>query len=234
LVGFDNAIRLAVRLQFDHAIDNPLINGANSISRIGETETVGKIDRFSENDNRAAEQAARQPAPYPLGLRATFAENSFDTMMIDGNDDNGGFRMGDGEGRTVLDGRQIVAALPLVEDEQVVPFEEIDVFPHEPGMIAPFDRDGAQKGKENLEKPEAKEILLSREIDEQAGGIDDVFGEMSGHPDQKRIIHGFMIRDKEDTTALFGNVYSSSHAGEIEREHEKQETRKPRGNHGDV
>ena len=44
---------------------------------------------------------------------------------------------------TVFDDRKILTAGSLIKDEQIVVFEKIDVFAHQPGIIAPFDRHGA-------------------------------------------------------------------------------------------
>jgi len=230
----ENRAGASVDLQLFHGVDDPLIDGANLLLGVGDIETIGKVDRLAENDDRAAEQVAGQPAPDPRGLGTSLAENPLDPLMIDRDDGDGGFGVGDGKSRAVFDGRQVIAAGTLIEDQQIMPFQEIDVFTHQPGVIATFDRDGPQQRKELLEKPDPKVIFLGGEVDERAGGVDDITGEMRGHPDQKRLIHRLMISHEQDPASLLGNVIPAFYPGEIEREHEKQETDKSGENHGHI
>ena len=69
------------------------------------------------------------------------------------------------------------------EDEEIVAFQKIDVFAHQPGMIAPLDRDGAQESKQGPGKRGAEEILPGGEIHEGEGRVKNICGKKGGDRD---------------------------------------------------
>ena len=130
-------------MQGDDAGDDPLVDGSDALAGFGDPKAFGEINRLAEHDNWAAEDAAGQPAPHSPGFGSAFAENPFDAVMI--HRDNGYRRLSvcDCVGGTVFDDRKVSTAASLIEDEEIVAFQQNDVFAHQPRMIAPFDRDGA-------------------------------------------------------------------------------------------
>ena len=60
--------------------NDPLINGTDALASFGDPKAFGEINRLAEDDDRAAEDAARQPAPQSHGFRSAFAENPFDSF----------------------------------------------------------------------------------------------------------------------------------------------------------
>ena len=102
-----------------------------------------------QHHDRAAEEP-REPAPESPGFWPAFAENPFDAVVVHRDDGYRRLSVCDRVGGTILDDRKVIAAGSLIEDEEIVTFQKIDVFAHHPGMIAPFDRDGAQESKQGL------------------------------------------------------------------------------------
>ena len=142
--------------------------------------------------------------------------------------------MCDRVGGTVFDHRKVITAGSLIENEEIVMFQKLDVFAHQPRMIAPFDRDGAQESKQGLGKPGAEEILSGGEIHEGEGRVKDVLRKIRGYGDEKRIVHGGMIRNEEHPFPAPGNIVPSLHTGKIEGEAEKQKGDEAGGNDGNV
>src|SRR5664279_3661718 len=130
-------------MQGDDAGDNSLVDGSDPLAGFGDPNAFGEINRLAEHDNRPAEDAAGQPAPQSSGFWPTFAENPFDAVMVHRDDRYPRLSVCDHVGGTVLDDRKVIAAGSLIEDKEIVAFQKIDVFAHQPRMIAPFDRDGA-------------------------------------------------------------------------------------------
>jgi hypothetical protein len=130
-------------MQGDDAGDDPLVDGSDALAGFGDPNAFGEINRLAEHDNRAAENAAGQPAPQSSGFWSAFAENPFDAVMVHRDDGYRRLSVCDHVGGTVFDDRKVIATGTLIEDEEVVAFQKIDVFTHQPRMIAPLDRDGA-------------------------------------------------------------------------------------------
>ena len=130
-------------MQGDDAGDDPLVDGRDALAGFGDPKAFGEINRLAEHDNRAAEDAAGQPAPQSCGFWSAFAENPFDALVVNRDDGYRRLSVYDRVGGTVLDRRKVITAGSLIEDEEIVAFQIIDVFTHQPRMIAPFDRDGA-------------------------------------------------------------------------------------------
>ena len=51
------------RLKRNNAGDDPLVNGSDAVAGFGHPKALGEIDWLTEHNNRAAEDAAGQPAP---------------------------------------------------------------------------------------------------------------------------------------------------------------------------
>ena len=128
-------------MQGDDAGDDPLVDGRDALAGFDDPKAFGEIDRPAEHDNRAPEDAAGQPAPEPPGFGSAFAENPFDAVMVHRIDSYRRLTVCDRVSGTVLDDRKVIAAASLIEDEEIVPFQKIDVLAHQPRMIAAFDRD---------------------------------------------------------------------------------------------
>ena len=221
-------------MQGEHGGDDALVDGSYALASFGDPKAFGEINGLAEHDNRAAEDAAGQPAPPSRGFGSAFAEDPFDALVVHRDDGNGRLSLSDGKAWTVFDDRKVVTAGSLIEDEEIVALEKIDVFAHQPGMIAPFDRDGAQQRKQGFGKPGTEEILPGGEIHEGKGRVKNMFRKIGGYGDEKRIVHGGMIRNEEHPFAAPGNIVASTHTGKIEGEPKKQEGDEARGNHGDV
>ena len=101
--------------------------GANP-SLAGDPKAFREINWLAEHHNRAAEDAAGQPAPQPRGFWSAFAENQFDAMMV--HRDDGYWRLSarDRVGGTVFDDGKVITAGSLIEDEEIVTFQKINVF----------------------------------------------------------------------------------------------------------
>ena len=97
-------------MQGDNAGDDPLVDGSYALAGFGDSEAVGEINRLAEYDNRAAEDAAGQPAPQSAGLWSTFAENPFDALMVNRDDGYRRVSVRDRVGGTVFDDRKVITA----------------------------------------------------------------------------------------------------------------------------
>ena len=221
-------------MQGDDARDDPLVDGRDALAGFGDPKAFAEINRLAEHDNRAAEHAPGQPAPQSPGFWSAFAENPFDAVMVHRDDSYRRLSMCDGVGGTVLDDRQVITAGSLIEDEEIVMFQKIGVFAHQPGMPAPFHRNGAQESKKSPGKPSAEEILPGGEIHKREGRVENIFRKIGSYGDEKRIVHGDMIRYEEHPLPALGNIVPSPHAGEIEGEAEEQKGGETGGNHGNV
>jgi hypothetical protein len=85
----------------------------------------------------------------------------------------------------------------LIEDEEIAALQKFDVFAHQPRMIGPFDRDSTQESKQGLREPVTEEILPSCEIYEGKRWVKDILREIGGYTNEKRIIHGRMVRNEK-------------------------------------
>jgi hypothetical protein len=122
----------------------------------------------------------------------------------------------------------------LIEDKEIVAFQKIDVLAHQPRMIAPFHRDGAQESKQGLGKPSAEKILPGGEIQEGKGWVKNMFRKIGGYADEKRIVHRGMIRNEEHTFPAPRNIAPSPHTRKVEGKPEKQKGDEASGNNGNV
>ena len=73
-------------MQGDDAGDDTLVDGRDALAGLRDPKAFGEINRLAEHDNRAAEDAAGQPAPQSSGFWPTFAENPFDAVMVHRDD----------------------------------------------------------------------------------------------------------------------------------------------------
>ena len=228
-VGFDGD-----RLQGDDAGNYRLVDRTNALASSADPKAFGEINWLAKYDKRAAEDAARQPAPHSPGFGSALAENPFDALMVHGDDGYRGLSVSDRISRAIPDHGKVITASALIEDEQIVALQKIYVLAHEPRMIAPFDRDCAQESEQGLGELVTKEILPGGEIHEGEGRVKNVLRKIGSHGDEKRIVHGGMIRNEEHPFPASGNIVASAHAGKIEGEAEKQKGDEADGNHGNV
>jgi hypothetical protein len=101
-------------------------------------------------------------------------------------------------------------------------------------MITPFNRDRAQKREQGSKKPGAEKVFPGGEIHEGERGVKNVLRKIGGDANQKRIVHGGMVRNEKHPITAPRNVIPSPHTGEIQRETEKQEADKAGARHGNV
>jgi len=124
-------------------------------------------------------------------------------------------------GGTIFDDREVITTGSLIEDEEIVALQKFDVFAHQPRMIAPFDRDSTQESKQGLGEPGTEEILPSGEIYEGKRWVKDILREIGGYTNEKRIIHGRMVRNEKHPFPSPRDIAPSPHAGKIEGKSKK-------------